>query len=229
MADNGHEDGAVTNGITNGNHEYLDKDYGNESALKRIRTAGSISISPELFEKLYLSPERKVKGMLTSLFLNPVQWSLTGATLGELRRTFGNPTPIGLSGFILALTPLSCDLMGWRGAGGGGAAEIGVYYGCGAILMLLGGLLEFFLGNTFPAVVFVTFGAFWFSFASTLVSSFGAYAAYSPDPTGDPQAGMTQPEFQASFAYFLLFMGLVCYFFPSSSCNVRDGKAKLMK
>jgi uncharacterized protein len=43
-------------------------------ALHRIRTAGSISISPELFEKLYLSPQNAVKG--------------------DLRKTFGNPTPL---------------------------------------------------------------------------------------------------------------------------------------
>ena len=44
------------------------------TALKKIRTAGSISMSPELFEKLYLSPENKIKG--------------------DLRKTFGNPTPL---------------------------------------------------------------------------------------------------------------------------------------
>jgi hypothetical protein len=43
-------------------------------ALRHIRTAGSISISPELFEKLYLSPKNEVKG--------------------DLRKTFGNPTPL---------------------------------------------------------------------------------------------------------------------------------------
>jgi len=45
-----------------------------DQALKRIKTAGSISISPELFEKIYLSPQNQVKG--------------------ELRKTFGNPTPL---------------------------------------------------------------------------------------------------------------------------------------
>ena len=30
-----------------------------------------------------------------------------------------------LVGFLLSLTPLTCDLMGWRGAGGNGAADIG--------------------------------------------------------------------------------------------------------
>lgn len=73
----------------NGNGDPLEKDFSNhngntyhlndtnmdhETALKRIRTAGSISISPELFEKIYLSPQNVVKG--------------------DLRKTFGNPTPV---------------------------------------------------------------------------------------------------------------------------------------
>jgi hypothetical protein len=32
------------------------------------------------------------------------------------------PYPRGLLGLCLALTPLACNLMGWRGAGGTGAA-----------------------------------------------------------------------------------------------------------
>ncbi len=55
-------------------HQHLDEAHDSGAALQRIRTAGSISISPELFEKLYLSPENKVSG--------------------ELRKTFGNPTPM---------------------------------------------------------------------------------------------------------------------------------------
>lgn len=62
-----------------------------------------------------------------------------------------------LLGFLLALSPLSCDLMGWRGAGGNGIASIGAYYFMGGLLMLIGGVLEFFLGNTFPFVVFCSF------------------------------------------------------------------------
>ena len=61
----------------NNNNLTMGGDESNESnggALNRIRTAGSISMSPELFEKLYLSPENRVKG--------------------DLRKTFGNPTPM---------------------------------------------------------------------------------------------------------------------------------------
>ncbi len=62
-------------GYTNGNTYHLnDTNMDNDTALRRIRTAGSISISPELFEKIYLSPQNAVKG--------------------DLRKTFGNPTPL---------------------------------------------------------------------------------------------------------------------------------------
>jgi hypothetical protein len=56
----------------------------NNDPLQRIRTAGSISIPPELFEQLYLAPKNRVKG--------------------ELRQTFGNPTPIGKS-FLICFNP----------------------------------------------------------------------------------------------------------------------------
>lgn len=61
-------------------------------------------MSPELFEKLYLQPINNVKG--------------------DLRKTFANPTPLGLLGFVLGLTPLACNLIGWRGSGGLGAANM---------------------------------------------------------------------------------------------------------
>ncbi|KAL9116794.1 MAG: hypothetical protein Q9187_006676 [Circinaria calcarea] len=131
----------------------------------KIKTAGSISISPEQFEKLFLSPQNKVKG--------------------ELRDTFANPTPLALLGFLLSLTPLSFDLMGLRGAGGSGAAGIGVYFFMGGLLMLLGAIGEFLLGNT-------------------------------TDPT-KPYLGASQPGFYASFAYFLLFMGLLCFIYLIAS------------
>lgn len=44
------------------------------AALNTIQNANSLTISPELFEKLYLSPQNAVRG--------------------DLRQTFGNPTPM---------------------------------------------------------------------------------------------------------------------------------------
>lgn len=42
--------------------------------LNRFRSATSIAMTPELFEKLYLSPQNKIHG--------------------DLRKTFANPTPM---------------------------------------------------------------------------------------------------------------------------------------
>ncbi|KAK4997171.1 hypothetical protein LTR66_003362 [Elasticomyces elasticus] len=173
--------------FSNGSH--LNGEMDEHQALNRIRTAGSISISPELFEKLYLSPQNKVSG--------------------DLRKTFGNPTPIALVGFLLSLTPLSCDLMGWRGAGGSGAAGTATYIYFGGMLMVLGAIGEWFLGNTFPAVVFSSFGAFWFGFAGTLMPFYNAWGAYATDPT-KPGEGLATVGFNASFAFFQLWMGVLC-------------------
>ncbi|KAK0262079.1 hypothetical protein LTS09_003503 [Friedmanniomyces endolithicus] len=164
------------NGNTNGGGYHLDHNMDSDEALKRIRTTGSLSISPELFEKIYLSPQNKVAG--------------------ELRKTFGNPTPLALVGFLLSLSPLSCILMGWQGAGGSGASDVGVYF-FGGLLMILGALGEWIIGNTFPFVVFGSFGAFWLSFAGTLTPSFNAYGAFST--TSNPAEGLTVPTFNASF------------------------------
>ena len=83
--------------------------------------------------------------------------------------------------------------MGWRGAGGGGAASLPVFIFMGGMLQLIGGFLEFVLGNTFSFVVFSTFGGFWLAFGTTMVPSFGAAAAYAE--TG----GLESPEFAATF------------------------------
>lgn len=110
--------------------------------------------------------------------------------------------------------------------------------------MIIGAIGEWIVGNTFPFVVFGTFGksflltysilkedeeaawsnlhpslpplgAFWLTFGGTLVPSFSAYGAYVTDPTqmagqdGNPgnPLGLQTPGFNASFAFFLVFMG----------------------
>jgi len=190
---------AATNGQTK--HEVLDSNSDRENMLEKMRTTNSIFMSPELFEKIYLSPQNKVSG--------------------DLRKTFANPTPLALGGFLLCLTPLSCDLMGWRGAGGSGAAGIATYFFFGGLLMLLGSLLEFILGNTFPFVVFGTFGAFWLSYGGTLQPYFNAAGSYSSDGLNQAE-GLGTAGFANSFSFFLVFMGLLCliYLIASIRTNI---------
>lgn len=60
-----------------------------------------------------------------------------------------------------------------------------VYFFQGGILMTLGGLLEWILGNSFPAVVFCTFGTFWLSYGGVLNPSFAAFSSFA----GENEAG----------------------------------------
>ena len=76
----------------------LEAGNGNGASLNRIETreelrnhlTQSTTISPALFEELFLSPKNVVSG--------------------ELRSTFANPTPLGVMGFAVALFPLSIEL-----------------------------------------------------------------------------------------------------------------------
>ncbi|KAL2867262.1 GPR1/FUN34/yaaH family-domain-containing protein [Aspergillus lucknowensis] len=128
------------------------------------------------------------------------------------QQTFGSPTPIAIGGFVLCTTPLSMTLLGWRDAGGLGAANIGAYLYFGGVLLVFGGIGEWIIGNTFAATVFSLFGGFWFAFGMTLVPGSGAVEAYSPDP-GNPGAGLRQPDFNATFAFFLVGMAVLCFIF----------------
>ncbi|KAF4961255.1 hypothetical protein FGADI_492 [Fusarium gaditjirri] len=167
----------------NGKHESEGED------LATVHPTRSIPISPELFEQLYLQPQNKVKG--------------------DLRQTFGNPTPVALAGFLLCSTPLSIGLLGWQGSGGfAAAANVGAYLGLGGLLLVLGGIGEWILGNTFPSTVFFTFGGFFLTLGTTIIPDSGAYATYSTD--GTAANGLAQPQFYSTFAFFLVAMAILC-------------------
>ncbi|KAJ4256110.1 hypothetical protein NW762_009186 [Fusarium torreyae] len=164
--------------------------------LDQVQTATSIPISPELFEQLYLQPHNKVKG--------------------NLRKTFGNPTPVALCGFLMCSTPASMSLLGWQGAGGfAAAANVGAYFGMGGLLLILGGIGEWILGNTFPSVVFLTFGGFWLAFGTTIVPDSGAYSTYST--TNTAADGLVEPQFYATFSFFLVAMAILCAVYAVAS------------
>ena len=75
--------------------------------------------------------------------------------------------------------------------------------------MLISGILEFFLGNTFPFVVFCSFGGFWLSYGAVLMPSFNAAGFYTTSGL-DNARGFDSAGFNASYGFFMIFMGVLC-------------------
>ncbi|CAK4015529.1 related to GPR1 and Fun34p [Lecanosticta acicola] len=165
---------------------------GDNTYLQKVRTEGSITITPEMFERMYLGPQTKVSG--------------------DLRKVLGNPTPIGLGGFLIAYCPIIFSILGWRGFTNKGEATVGTYFFSGGLLAIISCILEFILGNTFPATFFGVFGAYFLAYGANIVPSFNAYAGYSPNPTGNPAAGENSPEYNSGLAFWNLMMAIFTFY-----------------
>lgn len=78
--------------------------------------------------------------------------------------TPANPAPLGLMGFgvtTLVLSAMNANLVSF---GDNLPVVLGMAIGYGGLAQLLAGMWEFRTGNTFGAVAFTSFGAFWISF-----------------------------------------------------------------
>lgn len=168
----------------------------------RYELAKTVTLAPELYERLFISPKTQVSG--------------------SLRKTFGNPTPVGVLGFSVAVLPLSAAYMGWHGAGGLSAATLTVNIWFGGLLLILAGIGEFLLGNTFPMIVFLAYGAHLLSYATTFIPWFNAIGFFNPDGSGlgGPGAANQTPLFLSSYAFYLVAMCLLSFIFLLGSLRV---------
>src|SRR5919204_2066944 len=79
-----------------------------------------------------------------------------------------DPGPLGLAGFAMTtfvLSMFNADLVNK----GGEPVVLGLALAYGGVAQLLAGMWEFRTGNTFGAVAFSSFGAFWISFWALVV------------------------------------------------------------
>jgi len=192
-----HRDNVTPPETNMSNEPTFHPDDSREDTIRKIRTADSIAVPRDVFEKLYLSPQQPAAG--------------------HLRKTFGNPTPVALIGFLLSSTPNGMILMGWRGAGGGGAAILPVFIFFGGLIQLIAGIGEWILGNTFSCCIFFTYGTFWIVQGTSLQPFFCVGGAYSP--TGNCAEGATTPEFYATTGFYLVCLTMVSLIFMI--CSIR--------
>ncbi|WP_206999845.1 acetate uptake transporter [Trinickia mobilis] len=77
---------------------------------------------------------------------------------------FPNPAPLGLAGFAMTTWLLSMINAGWFSADAMGPV-LAVALAYGGTAQAIAGVMELPRGNTFGATAFLSFGAFWWSFA----------------------------------------------------------------
>ncbi|HEX3872591.1 MAG TPA: acetate uptake transporter [Solirubrobacteraceae bacterium] len=107
-----------------------------------------------------------------------------------------NPAPLGLAAFAMTtfvLSMFNSNLVDPRGT----PAVLGLALFYGGAVQLLAGMWEFRTGNTFGAVAFSSFGAFWLSFWALNVF-------YAKELTGN--AGHAVAVYLAAWAIFTAYM-----------------------
>jgi len=106
-------------------HEKIGSEHHDGNALGRQMT---LQLSPDQYEKLFFQP-------------TPAR--------GDLAKRFGNPTFLGVMGFLIPFTTTVLCLLDFRGASSNSLTGIsGTYYFLGGIAMNLAGIGEFILGNS---------------------------------------------------------------------------------
>jgi uncharacterized protein len=146
-----------------------------------------------------------------------------------------DPAPLGLGAFALTTFILSVFNAGLVN-GAGEPVVLGVAFAYGGLAQLLAGMWEFRTGNTFGAVAFTSFGAFWLSFAVFVQFFEGKIpASHLPHSVGLFLIAwgifttyMWVASFRVSVAVNLVFLALAVTFFLLGIGNAADN-ADLVK
>jgi uncharacterized protein len=113
--------------------------------------------------------------------------------------TVADPGPLGLAAFALTTFVLSMFNSGLQSAGGEPIVfGLALFYG--GLGQLLAGMWEFRTGNTFGAVAFSSYGAFWLSF--------WAYVQFYASKVGAADAGHATGLFLIAWGIFTLYMSV---------------------
>ncbi|KAI1874102.1 uncharacterized protein JN550_002681 [Neoarthrinium moseri] len=171
--------------MSNDTSEHVTQIHDEEKGLHRTTTG--VTMSPELFEKLYLTP--KVP------------------RVGDYNKRFANPTGLGLVGFVISTFTFAIILMGWGGASGF-SPVVGIFFFTGPVLLIFAMVFEWVMGNFFSMMVMGLFAVFWLSFGLLQLPTLqlGIPYASSVDPTG-----LASPEYNSAVGLYLLVWGFALF------------------
>ncbi|KAF8550119.1 hypothetical protein OG21DRAFT_1551976 [Imleria badia] len=119
--------------------------------------------------------------------------------MAPYQRTYANPAPLGMLAYG---TVILCSSILTLGAGNVHTPNLVLVFATfyGGISQTLVGMWEMFLGNTFSATVFTTYGGFNFSYGALYLPQIGLAAAYSVD-------GVPTQEFYNAIG---IYLGIWC-------------------
>ncbi|TXT04381.1 hypothetical protein VHUM_04148 [Vanrija humicola] len=136
---------------------------------------------------------------------HPADYSQPG--IPQQHRKYGNPMPAGLLSFACLFL-----LFGLYGLGAHHVKHPNVVV---PLLIFYGGMnqnllgwYEMFLGNTFSATIFLTFGNFALAYACLLLPAFGVMQAFT-----DPATGKPTEDFQYAIGIYLIVWACVMVLF----------------
>jgi len=109
--------------------------WGHEHHQNSLARQMTVALSPEQYERLFFQPNQ---------------------AKGDLAKRLGNPTLLGVLGFLVPFSNTMFALCQFQGASTASLASIcGAWYFFGGIAMVIAGICEFILGNTFPFAIFI--------------------------------------------------------------------------
>jgi succinate-acetate transporter protein len=168
--------------------EHLDNNNKVESADgAALSRSVTVTMSNEAYERLFFQP--------------------APPRHGDASKRFGNPTLLGLFCFLIPYTSTMCILLQFNGADPPTSliGLTGDYYFIGTIGMILAGLAEFVLGNTYPFVVFTIFGVHWGSLAYAQDPFYSLNSAFAK------LGGASGAAWNSSQAFHNIGMAVLCF------------------
>ncbi|KAL2136547.1 hypothetical protein VTI74DRAFT_3092 [Chaetomium olivicolor] len=169
---------------------------GEEKGLHRTQTG--VTMSPELFEKLCLTP--KVP--------HP----------SDYNKRFANPTALGFLGFVIPTFTFAMVCMGFGGAKGL-TPVVGMFFFVGPVLLIFAMVFEWIMGNFFPMMVMGMFAVFWLSFGMLELPTLQLGAPYA---SGDDPTGFASREFNSVIAIYLIVWGFALFTFFIFTCRINS-------
>jgi succinate-acetate transporter protein len=173
----------------------------------------TLQLSPDQYERLFFQPSAPKGDLAKRLGKYPSppknRYLLTSQP--------GNPTLLGLLGFLIPFSSTIFCLLQFQGSTPSSLASVsGTFYFLGGIAMNIAGIAEFILGNSFPMAVFIIYGCHWVNIGYLNDPVHGIVASYA----AGSEPGALAQLYNAGQGNYNVVMTLVTFIFLCGSLRI---------